>query len=115
MALSFFPWQRQSKKIIKEWSGIDISRTKKYEEIVKAHLIDQIEKLQNVNFYIDGWKQVVEDKKQCENCTEFYINLIRNRATYLAMIYYLSLQHYEKVIHFDDIIDMAIQRINDSH
>ena len=77
-------------------SGIDISETKKYEEIVKAHLIDQIEKLQNVNFYVDEWKQVVEDKKQFEHCTKFHIKLIRNSATYLAMIYYLSLNTMRK-------------------
>ena len=61
------------------------------QSIVKDHILNQIKKLQNVNLYVDGWKEIVEDKDKSQLCADFQILTLRNRATYLAMLYYMSL------------------------
>ena len=83
--------------------------------IVKNHILIQIDKLQEVNLYIDGWKKIIEDKDPDQLCSEFQINKIRNKATYLAMVYYMSLVHYNDVCDLSETIEMSLDKVNDVH
>ena len=68
-----------------------------------------------MNFYTEGWKKVMQNKKKCENYTKFHITLIINCFAYLLMVYFLSLQYYNTTNDFNTIINMAIDRVNYVH
>ena len=57
----------------------------------------------------------MDDKDKNNLCSSYEIKKIRNKATYLAMVLYLSLKHYESVIDFNSIINMAMEKINEAH
>ena len=45
----------------------------------------------------------------------FQVNTLRNRATYLAMVYYLCIDKYNIISNVANIIQMAIDKVNNSH
>ena len=96
--LAFFMGQKRAKKVMKDiTAGVSDNC---FEDILVTHLTSQIEKLQNANLYFEGWKCIVQDNDVNGQCTHHDVDRIRNKATYVAMIYYLSLKHYEEVNDF---------------
>ena len=84
--------------------------------MLKAHIIDQIDKLQTVNMSIDGWKEIVYvSDDNFDDFTDGQIQTIRHRATYLAMVYYLSLEMYDSCTNFTTVIQLAMNRVNSTH
>ena len=84
-------------------------------DMLIAHINAQVEKLQSVNMYIDGWKRIVSEDACFDDYSDFQINILRNRATYLAMVYYVSIDKYVITSNFPDIIQTAIDTVNHSH
>ena len=65
--------------------------------------------------YIDGWKNIINDKDVDECCTPAHISAIHNKAVYVAMFLYQCLGMYEKTVDFRDIIDIAMKKVNETH
>ena len=99
----------------KEISSSKIDDTSSHRDILRAHIMDQVEKLQNVNLYIEGWKFVVRRSVCFSNYTDLQIQTLRHRSTYLAMVYYLCLDHYDNCNDFTEIVQMAIDKTNHAH
>ena len=111
MALSFFLGKDRAKKIAEE------TAVENFGDVVKAHIMTQVERLQNVNLYNERWKSVVSnyDDEDANDYSDAFKSVIRNKATYLAMVFYLSLDYYDKIPDFMKIIEMAINKVGDAH
>ena len=79
IALSFFLGKERARTIISD-PTID-----NYEVVVKAHISDQIELLQNANLYADGWQRIVNDNDELGVCNPTHISTIKNKAVYIAV------------------------------
>ena len=112
MALSHFVGKRRAKEIRDSPKNKHITD---YKDITKSHIMDQIEKLQNANLYNNGWKKIVCDNDSKDLCTPNNINRIQNQATYVAMILYMALEKYNTIIKFLDIVQLAMDKVNECH
>ena len=86
-----------------------------YKDMLTEHITTQIEKLQDANMLVDGWRQILDDKDSDDVCTLYHITSICYKCTYLAMVLSLALQHYELVDNFRSIIQMDIDAVNKVH
>ena len=108
-ALYFFLGKNRAKEKICT-SNIDDSK-----DMLISHINSQVETLQSVNLFTNGWKTIVSKDTIYEEFTDYQISALRHRATYLAMVYYLCIDHYNTCSDFTDIIQMAIERVNSVH
>ena len=105
----FFGKKRAKKKIASNIDDLGCS------DMLRAHIMEQVEKLQSVNLYLDGWKKIVRNDYSYNDYSTYQIYTLRNRATYLAMIYYLCLDYYNTCTSFADIVQIAMEKINNAH
>ena len=108
-ALYFFLGKNRAKEKICT-SNIDDSK-----DMLISHINSQVETLQSVNLFTNGWKTIVSKDTIYEEFTDYQISALRHRATYLAMVYYLCIDHYNTCSDFTGIIQMAIERVNSVH
>ena len=117
VALYLFFGRERAKKIIAEETaknnnGNCVFVKIKYGSIVKRHIVTQIKKLQQANLYTEGWKRLLEDEDKSELCGEYDKLQLQNKATYLSMLYHLSLEMYNSTPEFGTIVNTAMERIN---
>ena len=117
VALYLFFGRERAKKIIAEETAKNKNESStfvkiKYGTIVKRHIIAQIKKLQQANLYMDGWKKLLEDEDKSEMCGEYERLQLRNKATYLSMLYHLSLEMYNSTPDFGTVVTTAMEKIN---
>ena len=84
----------------------------KYGNIVRQYITTQIKNLQQANLYTEGWKKLLEDEDKGDCCNERQKMQIRNKASYLCMLYHLLLQMYNTTTEFGTIDDAAIEKVN---
>ena len=118
MALSFVMGKERAKKKINDVKMSCIAKIDNeidYEDIVKNHIYDQIELLQNANLYLDGYKFVIDDKDRQESCSPHQINCIRNKCKFLALFLHLLLGDYETTDNLLSIAKSTADKINQIH
>ena len=115
VALYLFFGRSRAKKIIAEETAKIENGTfvkPKYGNIVRQHITSQIRNLQQANLFTEGWRKLLEDKDTSNCINECQRMQIRNKASYLSMLYHLSLQMYNTTTEFGTIVDAAIEKVN---
>ena len=108
-ALVFFFGKQRAKEIME--SGID---SMERVNMLKAHILEQIERLQAVNIHTEGWRNVVRVDQRNETFSQHQIFTLRNRSTYLALFYHLCLDHFDK-LPLSEIAKLVISKIDSIH
>ena len=111
---TFFGRSRAKKIIAEETAKVDNEMFVKikYGNIVRQYITTQIKNLQQANLYTEGWKKLLEDEDKSDCCNECQKMQIRNKASYLCMLYHLLLQMYNTTTEFGTIDDAAIEKVN---
>ena len=105
--------KKQAAKIVRdEMNG---KSNNDIEVVAILYLTEQIEKLQNANLYFEGQEEVVNNRDADGICSPNDIDRIRNKSIYVAMIFHMSLKHYEPVNNFNEIIKLAMEKVNQAH
>ena len=82
--------------------------------MLKAHSIEQIEKLQEANMYAERWRNIVDDGYSENVCSITNVTSIKNKATYLVLVLYNVLEDNFNS-YFTSAIEKAMKTVNNTH